>query len=294
MSDPPTIENDGAPDSEPPFGAFATSARQDVFRRLAHHLPANYLGRRFASLLLGPAGGRAHRPWDVCVFGDQKARLHPYDNICEKRVYATPQLWDLRERNALARHIANAPDTDYYFVDVGANVGLYTLFANAISIQNQKALHAICIEPDPAIRARLAFNRIASSAQDNMTILPYAATDREETIAFSANARSRGMGKIDENGDVVVEGLPLCEMVQKKAPIPRIDAMKIDIEGHEFKALSAFFTDAPTTIWPKFLILEIGQDHNDGNALALCRDAGYTVLFTTRMNATLILNHNNL
>ena len=81
-----------------PFGALSPSPAQERVRALARRLPANWCGRKAASLLLGPAGGRSRRAFDVMAFGSQKARLHPYDNICEKRVFLTPQLWDPAER----------------------------------------------------------------------------------------------------------------------------------------------------------------------------------------------------
>ena len=45
--------------AERPFGTFAPNAVERQFRALGHALPANTLGRRLASLILGPAGGRA-------------------------------------------------------------------------------------------------------------------------------------------------------------------------------------------------------------------------------------------
>ena len=51
-----------------PFGALAPAPAQERVRRLAHRLPANWLGRKAASLLLGPAGRRARRGLGVRIF----------------------------------------------------------------------------------------------------------------------------------------------------------------------------------------------------------------------------------
>ncbi|MDJ0931990.1 hypothetical protein [Breoghania sp.] len=51
-------------------------------------------------------------------------RLYPFANVCERRVLFTPQFFDAEERALLADHIRD----DMIFVDVGANVGIYSLF----------------------------------------------------------------------------------------------------------------------------------------------------------------------
>ncbi len=117
------------------FGALAPSFLQKRMRAIGHKLPPNYFGRKAASILLGPAGGRSRRALDVTVFASQRARLHPSDNICEKRVYLTPQLWDRAERALLGDIISNFGGRTFRFADIGANVGLYTLFARAEALR---------------------------------------------------------------------------------------------------------------------------------------------------------------
>ncbi|MBY0420818.1 MAG: hypothetical protein K2Q06_00845, partial [Parvularculaceae bacterium] len=135
---------------------------EDRARRWAHRLPANYFGKKAASLLLGPAGGRAPRAFDVEVFDGARARLHPFDNICEKRVYLSPQLWDAAERAALETEIKSADAGVFHFVDVGANAGLYTLFVHAAAARANKSARALCVEPDVEMRRRLNFNLAAT------------------------------------------------------------------------------------------------------------------------------------
>lgn len=270
-----------------PFGSYAPNAIRETFRTLTHRLPPTYAGRKLSSLLLGPAGGRTKCPRDVTIFETEKARLHPFDNICEKRVYATPQFWDDAERVKLAAHIAANSQADFYFLDVGANAGLYTLFARAETKKARKILKAACIEPDPEMRSRLAFNVAASNAQGEIRIFPYAATAVRGPLGFKVNVKSRGLSKVDESGSATVQGAPLTEIIQAETGFPRIDAMKIDIEGHEFPALDAFFKTAPKTLFPSIVILEISHDDPQSSALTRCKQAGYRVLLKTKMNAVL-------
>lgn len=271
-------------DAAQPFGALAPTAVQQRARALAHRLPANYWGRRAASLLLGPAGGRGGRAFDVDVFETQRARLHPYDNICEKRVYLTPQLWDGEERAAIADYIAASPHREILFADVGANAGLYALFARAAAQRAGKALRAWCIEPDPVMLSRLAFNMEASDASNDVAILPFAAGAEAGTLRLDVNAKSRGLTKVDEAGAVEIAARPLAEML---ADAPRIDIMKIDIEGYELPVLEAFYRDAPTPLRPSLVVIEKSHETAGASASGLVESLGYRRRIETRLNLVL-------
>ena len=228
-----------APSSNAPFGALAPSIFQERVRNLARRMPNSFAGRKLVSLMLGPAGGRATRAFDVAVFSSQKARLNPADNICEKRVFISPQHWDPAERAELAAAISLHREDQFYFFDIGANAGLYSLFARAAAMKAGKGFRAACIEPDPEMCARAAFNFTASGADKDIEILPYAAAGEMGQLRFSVNTKSRGMSRLDEAGKLIIEARTIEALIEETA-FPRIDAAKIDIEGHEFAALSRF------------------------------------------------------
>lgn len=270
-----------------PFGAFRPSPLQERFRALGHRLPANYVGRKAASLLLRPAGGRARRAYDVAVFGSQKARLHPYDNICEKRVFLTPQLWDPAERALLGDVISGFGGKLFTFIDVGANVGLYTLYARAEAMRAGASFRAVCVEADPEMAARLQFNADASGASGEVALFNCAASNAEGELRFTVDRKSRGLSRIDPTGELRVMARPLTAVVAD-ARVDRIDAMKIDIEGHEFEALSAFFRDAMRALHPELVILETSYAREEKSAEALLLRSGYRVRLKTRRNAVLV------
>lgn len=268
------------------FGALRPGATAQKFRAVGHMLPANYLGRKVASLLLGPAGGRVRRAYDVDVFGTQKARLHPFDNICEKRVYLTPQHWDSEERALLAKRVIAHPHDDFFFADIGANVGLYTLFARAEAQKSRKSFRAFCVEPEPEMRARLAFNVAASDGRAEIEILPFAAAASDGPMPFAVNVQSRGMSRVAKSGETQVEGRTLAALL---AHAPRIDAMKIDIEGQEFAALAAFFRSAPKARWPHFLIVETSHQAPNRSVKTLVLGEGYKTVLENGLNAVFAL-----
>jgi FkbM family methyltransferase len=268
------------------FGAFAPSPYQERVRALGARLPVSWLGRKAASLLLGAAGARARRAYDVAVFGSQRARLHPFDNICEKRVYLTPQLWDGEERAMLARQIANHPNPAFFFVDVGANVGLYSLFARAECAKAGKRLSAVAIEADPDMQTRLSFNIAASGAAADIALVPYAASSATRVLSFAVNRASRGESRIASDGALRVGARPLAA-IAAEAGLSRIDAMKVDIEGHEAETLGAFFQNAPAGLWPTFAIVEVAHAET-GAVEAIFHDRGYAVALKTMRNAVFL------
>ena len=268
---------------DPPFGAFSPNRAQMRALSLTQGLPYTYFGRKAASLLLGATGGRQQRPYDVAVFGGMRARLHPFDNLCEKRVFATPRHWEPMERAALAEAIRTGPD-GFVFVDVGANAGLYTLFAYGTAQRLGKRISALCIEPDAEMRRRMTFNFRASRLDPPPFISAFAVSDRPGAVPFHIDAQSRGRSRLAEQGATMMNAAPLLQLVQQ-AELTRMDALKIDIEGAEKEVLRAFFSTAEETLFPSLLITE--TLHEQGTAEHL-KAFGYEVALRTRLNAILI------
>lgn len=274
-----TDSKNSAGGASPPFGALAPGRFAHIVRTIAGRMPDSAFFRKTSSLLLGPAGARADRAFDITVFDTMKARVHPRDNICEKRVYLTPQHWDPVERAMLAKFIASGAGP-LSFVDVGANAGLYSLFAASAAKAAARPLRIVAIEPDPVMIERMALNFRFSEV--DAEILPYAATGMRGLIKFRVNARNRGESRVAENGTEAAMGEPLAGMLL--ARLPSVDAMKVDIEGHEYPALESFFCDAPEGLWPRFLILEISHD-TPRSAKDLVLGRGYRAAHVNRLNA---------
>lgn len=267
-----------------PFGALAPSAFQQRMREIAARLGGAPLSKSAASLLLRAADGKSGRAFDVAVFGSQRARLHPYDNISEKRVFITPQFWEAEERAALAEEIARG-DGAFWFLDVGANAGLYTLFCRSEAQRARRPFQAICVEPAPVMLARLRFNIEASGAGEEVRIVECAAGEREGVTAFRTDGRNRGESRLDPQGERQAQVRSLAAIIDE-AGAPRISAMKIDIEGGEAAALKGLFASPGERYRPRFIIMELS--HGDA-AAALLTGEGYRESFRTARNAAFIL-----
>lgn len=254
-------------------------------------MPANRVGRWAISLLrkLTVAGreGGTKGPFDVELAPGIRARLFPSSNLCEKRAFCGVQNWDKAERAALIQALKNSESDPFVFIDVGANVGLYSLFLWAAGQKFGKETRVIAVEPDPMNRSRLEFNIAANEA--SIEIEPIAIGGQSGNGILGGGQTNRGEVRLASKGakngvSVPIETLP--ELIERNG-IHRIDAMKVDIEGHDLVALRCLFANAPETVWPSLLIVETtGSDQSPVISEALRQ--GYRLATTTRLNAILV------
>ncbi len=269
------------------FGFYALPPAAERVRRYTAALGQGAIARRARSALrrlvtLGRAG-----PFDVEPFPGQRARLYPAENLSDKRVFAGAAAWDRAERASLGRALRSAGDPAY-FVDAGANAGLYTLALRAEAGVGR--LRALAIEPDAENLARLRFNLRASGAEADVIVAPVALSDRVGTLRMATDHANRGELKADAGG-VPVAARPLLDVV-REAGFPRVDALKIDVEGMELAVLRHYVANAAPALWPRLVVLEAREGTQDGNAtpaLAHLRSLGYEIEERTRLNAVLRL-----
>jgi FkbM family methyltransferase len=269
------------------FGGCAPNRLARTLLAIMTRLPANWLGLKLAMLLRRPVMARLRpdRPLDVELWG-LRLRLYPCRNGCEKAALFTPQMYDRGELVALAEHIGRTPRRPYVFVDIGANVGLYSLFAAS---QLGAGADVVAFEPDPQSGARFCFN-LACNPSLKIRFLPIAISDKAGSVNLSPHPRDRGGTRIVEGADPA-DGIsaacePLLEALARLG-VTRIDALKIDIEGYEDRALLPFFSDAPVSLWPQLLIIEDTSELWRANLLASLAKLGYAAELRTRLNIVL-------
>lgn len=232
-------------------------------------------------------------PFDVTIMPGVRARLWPRSNRCEKRAFAGVHIWDRAEHTALRTALLASESSPFVFIDAGANVGLYSLILSAKARAANKAILILAIEPDSTNRGRLEFNIKASGA--DIEVLPFAISGQEGEGVMVGGDTNRGEVHLTskQTPDQQTSG-------QKKPTVPvrtlygichendlsRIDAMKMDIEGHDEPALRAFFASAPQSLWPKLMVLETGRETTTP-LLELCQANGYTLNTRTGINSVL-------
>jgi FkbM family methyltransferase len=141
-------------------------------------------------------------------------------------------------------------------LDVGANIGLYTLLAA------KRGARVFAIEADPINAELLRHHVHLNGFDDRVTIFNMAAVDRPGPIRLFRNHGNSGHSNIFSGIDPVeVEGNTIDSL-----NLPPIDVCKMDIEGAEFPALLGM--NATIERSPKMTILmEYSQSVAQTNGL---------------------------
>jgi FkbM family methyltransferase len=263
-----------------PFGAFAPRgvlARIIAWTRCA---PDSFLGRKTAYALrrLG-LRSLAGAPVDIESLG-AKMRLYPDGNVCEKRVLFTPQYFDQRERDLLAGRIREG----FRFIDIGANIGAYSLFVAAKAGPGARIL---AVEPQPDVFARLAFN-IAQNPFGTVKAIACALADKPGELTLFLDPANKGESSVrilrsSTGATVKVPATTLLALLQSEG-YERLDAVKLDVEGAEDLILEPFLRDAPEALWPSFIIIEDSRERWQMDLVGLLTQRGYRMLAQTRLN----------
>ncbi|PTW61699.1 FkbM family methyltransferase [Breoghania corrubedonensis] len=264
--------------------AFGT-LRPGPFRRLVigatRRLPEGWAGRRLALLLRRFGLAFLNHPLDVTVFG-AAMRLHPFANVCERRVLFTPQFFDAEERALLAAHIRS----DMVFVDIGANVGIYSLFVAGLVGPEARI---VAVEPQPALYDRLMHN-IAFNPRIPIEAVPVAVTDRDGAVRLFLDPHNEGQASIRfimtsemETIQINVPSRSLLSLLRAHG-LSRVDAMKLDVTGAEDIILGRFLDEAPQALWPRVIIMENTPQRWQEDCVAMLKAHGWRVVQETRMN----------
>jgi FkbM family methyltransferase len=129
-------------------------------------------------------------------------------------------------------------------LDVGANVGLYTLMAA------KRGARVFAIEADPENLERLRHHVHLNGFDDRVTIFPIAVGDHEATVTLYRFKGNSGHSNLFEGVDPVE--VP-CTTIDSLG-LPPIDVCKMDIEGSELKALSGMISTIQESPNMKLLI----------------------------------------
>lgn len=263
-----------------PWGTFAPGAGTLLLRALvscglSRGRARKWLARRWKALAPGPI--------DVERRGI-KYRLDIERNTTDEKVLTSSRFYDKKELLFL-RGEPNAERS--CFVDVGANTGYYSLHLARMGYRR-----VIAIEPNPPTVALLRQNIDVNDLASVIEVVPTCVGEPGEVPFYC----SGGLGSASrlaaspEDAAIAVTSQPLEDILTQRR-VRAIDAMKIDIEGFEDRALIPFFTDAPASLWPGRVVIE--DCHSavwQQDVVRFMCERGYTVVGRTRGNALLALD----
>ena len=268
------------PAEEQPFGAFAPKAYLARIIAWTRGASDSFLGRKIA-YALRRLGLRSldGAPVDIESLG-AKMRLYPSGNVCEKRVLFTPQYFDAVERELLASRLREG----FTFIDIGANIGAYSLF---VAARAGRSARILAVEPQPEVFARLTFN-IAQNPFGTVKAVACALADKPGELTLFIDPANRGESSVRilssmAGSAVKVPAMTLLALVENEG-YDRIDAVKLDVEGAEDLILEPFLRDAPEALWPGFIIIEDSRRRWQSDLAGLLARSGYRMVAQTRLN----------
>jgi FkbM family methyltransferase len=263
-----------------PYGTHAARGLVAVLIGWTRAMPGSWLGKRAGFLIrriaIALLGGK---PVDTESLG-ARFRLHPYNNVCEKRILFSPRDFDAYERDLLIGRLT----PNFVFLDIGANIGGYSL---ALAAKAGPGARIVAFEPQPEIFERLIHN-IRLNPFGNVKAHAVAIADRDGEVTLFLDPRNKGEASVkivsaDYARQVKVPARRLLSVVEDEG-FGHIDAIKLDVEGAEDLILKRYLADAPEALWPRLIIVERGEDRWGFDLLGLLAEHGYRSIGQTRNN----------
>ncbi len=274
------------------FGSRSPSAVWRILIDLCHRPGAPLISRLAApivrKLLLRQ---RDLLPVDLHL-KDFNLRCQFTDNYSEKKFVFTPWRYDFRERALLAQSLRSGGT----FVDIGANVGLYTL--TAAKALSGHAGRIIAFEPNPPTLSRLKANLAANGELFDeavqLDVLPFGVADRDLSFSLQVDSANLGASSIvgsnrfsageGEKSAVEIQCRPLVDVLAELG-VDTINALKIDIEGAEDLALVPYLERAPDSLLAQTVFIENSQHLWSVDLFKKLESRGYRRVYVSRMNS---------
>ena len=254
------------------FGSFKPNLCQRILIFIANKtfFKRGFFRIKFTQLIMSLTKGPLDIHFRNCAF-----RIYGENNLIEYGILLNPKY--------------NQTDIDFLledsksnsnFVDLGCNIGLYSL-PLASSAPNGTV---ISIDENPLMQSRLSFNANSSGIK-NIQIICSAVSDKtgegsllirkNDTAIVSVNEDIKGSIKIDK-----------LENIIREQGLKSIYGLKIDIEGHEDKALVPFLLNVDEDLLQKRIVIEKQTKNSDypGCAIAF-KKLNYTLVSRSRNNS---------
>lgn len=262
---------------EPAFGVCQPRGLQRMLLALIHVPPFHRgkLRRPMANLIrrMGPGG-----IVDV-HFRGAAFRLRPKPNLSEDAILVHPK-YNRREIEFL---IEGTPPGGT-FIDLGSNVGLYTL---ALAAHIGPAGRVLAIDANPDMAEVLKFN-IAASGFENVHIFNVAVGERALRADLLGHRNDLAIVYVAENANGNIEIRPLADMV-REANLTRVDSLKADIEGFEDRALIPYLSTVSDDLKPKRIVIEhLGRAEWKTDLFPIFERHGYRLVTVTKGNSLFI------
>lgn len=224
-------------------------------------------------------------PYDVEAEG-VRIRAYPMENYCDRIAVGRGCLPEIPERRLIGPYVKPG----MVFVDIGANIGTYSLF---VAERCGEDAQILAFEPHPRTFAKLSFNIKANAGSGIEAINQGVGVKNERLRLYSSGGTNIGTASIlpeaaTDHEFVEIRVAPIAEALKKRL-IRRIDLLKIDIEGFEDRALLPLMTEENKTLWPAAVLIEtVLRQHWQSDCVGELEKLGYSVAGDTGENLLLL------
>ena len=224
------------------FGAFAPSILQKLLIYIGQNsiLKRGLFRDRYTKMIFSLKKG----PLDIC-FRKCAFRIFGENNLIEYGILLDPKYNSLD-----LEFLLEGSDLDSNFVDLGSNIGLYS---QPLALASPKGI-VLSIDANPLMKTRLLFNSKATKIKNIQFVLS-GVSNKIGKGSLKIRKDDIAIVSLDETiqSDIKINTL---ENIVKENKLKSIYGLKIDIEGHEDKALAPFLLNTTESLLPKKIVIE--------------------------------------
>jgi FkbM family methyltransferase len=216
----------------------------------------------------------------------RKGPLDIYFKKCAYRIFGENNLIEYgilldRKYNCLdLEFLLEGSNLDSNFVDLGSNIGLYS---QPLALASPNGI-VLSIDANPLMKSRLLFN-IKATAIKNIQFVLSAVSNKIGKGSLKIRKDDIAIVAVDETiqSDIKINTL---ENIIKENKLKSIYGLKIDIEGHEDKALVPFLLNTTETLLPKKIVIEKLSKYSDYPECTLAFDKlNYKLISRSKNNS---------
>ncbi len=164
--------------------------------------------------------------------------------------------WETHVTNAIVKHLKPGE----VFLDIGANIGYFTLLAASIVQDGGKV---ISFEPNPQ-NLQLLYSSIVENQFKNITVYPFAASDFPQMLGLATGGSNGTVVDVSSSAqkNYIVQSIIVDELLQHER---QINVIKIDIEGHEpfaIRGMDKLIKKHKPIIFTEFHPYNLRYNHN--------------------------------
>ena len=211
-----------------------------------------------------------------------KLRICPSGNTIESKILSSSKIREEIELNELKKAVRDKG----VFIDVGANVGYYSLFAAKFGAEK-----IISFEPNPVLCERFKTNIDLNEFEERVNIFKFALGEKKGSAKLHLSDSDLGGSSLLQcnhaTNSISVNVISLVEILDAQG-IKKIDALKIDVEGFEDRVMKPFFEKSNEKLYPKIVIIEDSSKEQWGwDVISWMHENGYQTVNRTRGNLIL-------